>query len=138
MFKGELDLPGMTNFASGSLACMSCTTAANSRLQALGRMAVSRLKMLQSPCVRSRRVNHRAAEQAPGDGRFSRRPLLGDDGFVLNTNRRGSETGSNGQEERAGLALLEGVMDQLHKRGTTAVPLFGPGEEQCEAPDGTE
>ena len=29
--------------------------------------------------------------------------------------------GSNGQEERAGLALLDGVMDQLHKRGTMAV-----------------
>ena len=40
---------------------------------------------------------------------------------MFNTNRRGSETGSNGQEEHAGLALLDGVMDQLHKRGTTAV-----------------
>ena len=83
-------------------------------------------------------MNHHVVEQAPGDGRFSRRPLLGADGFVLNTNRRGSQTGSTGQEERAGLALLESVMDQLHKRGTAAVPLFGPNEEQCEAPDGTE
>ena len=63
-------------------------------------------------------MNHHVVEQAPGDGRFSRRPLLGADGFVFNTNRRGLETESNGQEEPAGLALLDGVMDQLHKRGT--------------------
>jgi hypothetical protein len=74
-----------------------------------------------SLCKIARRVNHRVVEQAPGDGRFSRRPLLGADGFVFNTNRRGFESGSNGQEEHAGLALLNGVMDQLHKRGTTAV-----------------
>ncbi len=80
-------------------------------------------------------MNHRVVEQAPGDGRFSRRPLLGADGFVFNTNRRGFESGSNGQEEHAGLALLDGAMDQLHKRGTTAVQ---PHQEQHEAPDGTE
>ena len=84
-------------------------------------------------------MNHHVVEQAPGDGRFSRRPLLGADGFMFNTNRRGSETGSNGQEERVGLALLDGVMDQLHKRGTTAAqPALRSNEEQCEAPDGTE
>jgi hypothetical protein len=66
-------------------------------------------------------VNHHVVEKAPGDGRFSRRPLLNADGFVFSTNRRGFESGSNGQEEHAGLALLDGVMDQLHKRGTTAV-----------------
>jgi hypothetical protein len=107
-----------------SLACAACITAASSRLQALGRMAVSRLKMLDSSlCKIARRVNHRVVEQAPGDGRFSRRLLLGADEFMFNTNRRGSETRSNGQEERVGLALLDGVMDQLHKRGTTAVQL---------------
>ena len=58
-----------------------------------------------SLCKIARRVNHRVVEQAPGDGRFSRRPLLGADGFMFNTNRRGSETGSNGQEERAGLDI---------------------------------
>src|SRR5205823_14873093 len=52
---------------------------------------------------------------------FRRRPLLGADGFVFNTNRRGFESGSHGQEEPAGLALLDVVMDQFHRRGTTAV-----------------
>ena len=64
-------------------------------------------------------MNHHVVEQAPGDGRFSRKALPGADGFVFNTNRRGS--GNNRKEEHAGLALLDGVMDQLHKRGTTAV-----------------
>ena len=40
------------------------------------------------------RANHHVVEQAPGDGRFSRRPLLGTDRFVFNTKRRGFETGS--------------------------------------------
>jgi hypothetical protein len=66
-------------------------------------------------------VNHHVVEQAPGDGTFKQRPLLGADRFVFNTNRRGFKTGSKGQEEHAGRALLAGVMDQLHKRGTTAV-----------------
>jgi hypothetical protein len=52
-------------------------------------------------------VNHHVVEQAPGDGRFNRRPLLGADGFVFKTNRRGLETEINGQEEHAGLALLD-------------------------------
>jgi hypothetical protein len=66
-------------------------------------------------------VNYHVVEQAPGDGRFSRRPLLGADGYVFNTNRRRFKTGSNGQQKHTGLALLDGVMDQLHKRGSTAV-----------------
>ena len=40
-------------------------------------------------------------EQAPGSGRFSRRPLRGTDGFMFNTN---DAAGSNGQDEHAGLA----------------------------------
>lgn len=83
-------------------------TAASTRRHALGRMAVSRLKMLHSPCVRSRRVNHHVIEQAPGDGRPSQRPLLRADTFALNTNRWGFKTRSNGQGEHAGLALLDG------------------------------
>ena len=47
------------------------------------------------------RVNHRVVEQAPGSGRFSRRPLRGADGFVFNTN---DAAGSKGQDEHAGLA----------------------------------
>jgi len=87
----------------------------------------------------SRRVNHHVVEQAPGDGRFIRRPLLGADGFVFNTYRRRFEAGSNGQEKHAGLALLDGVMDQLHKRGTTAVqPTLRSNQEQHEATDGVE
>jgi hypothetical protein len=66
-------------------------------------------------------VNHHVVEQAPGDGRFSRRPLLGANEFVFNTNRRRVETGSNGQEKPAGLALLDGVMDQFHERDIMAV-----------------
>ncbi len=66
-------------------------------------------------------MNHHVVEQAPGDGTFKQRPLLGADRFVFNTNRRGFKTGSKGQEKHAGRALLAGVMDQLHKRGTTAV-----------------
>jgi hypothetical protein len=47
------------------------------------------------------RVNRRVVEQAPGSGRFSRRPLRGTDGFMFNTN---DAAGSNGQDEHAGLA----------------------------------
>ena len=47
------------------------------------------------------RVKHRVVEQAPGNDRFSRRPLHGTDGFVINTN---DAAGSNGQDEPAGLA----------------------------------
>jgi hypothetical protein len=71
-----------------------CRTAASTRPHALGRMAVSRLNMRHSPCVSSRAVNHDGVEQAPGDGRFRRRPLRGADGFVFNTNRRGFESGA--------------------------------------------
>lgn len=84
-------------------------------------------------------MNHRVFEQAPGDSRFRRRPLLGANGFVFNTNQRGLETESNGQEEHAGLALLAGVMDQLHKRGTGRPANSSvQNQEQREAPDGTE
>ena len=84
-------------------------------------------------------MNHRVGEQAPGVGTSRPRPRLGTDGFVFNTNRRGFDTRSNGPEEHAGLALLDGVMDQLHKRGTwPSRQLFDPNEEQHEAPDGTE
>ena len=62
------------------------------------------------------RVNHRVVEQAPGSGRFSRRPLLGADGFAFNTKRRGGEQWP-GRTCRP--RLLDGAMDQLHKRGTT-------------------
>jgi hypothetical protein len=99
------------------------TTVANTRLHALRRRTVSRLNMLHISLCTSAPSEPSRRGVAPGDGRFSRRPLLGADGFVFNANRRGLETGSNGQEEHAGLALLDGVMDQLHQRGTTAVQL---------------
>ena len=47
------------------------------------------------------RVKHRVVEQAPGSGRFRRRPLRGTDGFVFNTN---DAAGSNGQDKHANLA----------------------------------
>jgi hypothetical protein len=96
-------------------------TAASTRRHALGRMAVSRLKMRHfSLCTIAQSEPSRGGA-GTWHGRFSRRPLPGADGFVFNTNRRGFESESNGKEEHAGLALLDGVMDQLHKRGTTAV-----------------
>jgi hypothetical protein len=55
-------------------------------------------------------------EQAPGNGRFRRRPRLSANGFALNTNRRGGEQWPGGTCRPR---LLDGAMDQLHKRSTT-------------------
>ena len=60
-------------------------TAKSTRHHALGRMAVSGLKMMYFSLCKIAHVNHCVVEQAPGSGRFSRRPLLGADGFVFNT-----------------------------------------------------
>jgi hypothetical protein len=72
-------------------------------------------------------MNHHLVEQAPGDGRSGPRPLLGANGFVFNTNRRGVTTGSNGQEEHAGLALLAGVQE-MESGSMTTVRTGPPGE----------
>jgi len=47
--------------------------------------------MLHFSLCKIARSEHRVSEQAPGDGRFSGRPILGADGFVWNTNPRGFE-----------------------------------------------
>jgi hypothetical protein len=84
--------------------CISCECA---RSRA-GFMVVFSLKSCNSPCYRRRRVNHRVVGQAPGNGRSSQRPLPRANTFAFNTNRRGFKTRSNGQDEHAGLALLDG------------------------------
>jgi len=47
-------------------------------------------------------------EHAPGNSRFIRRPLLRADTFAFKTDRCGFKTRSKGQEEPAGLAILDG------------------------------
>jgi len=76
-------------------------TATSTRRHALGRTAVSSLRMRYFSLCSIALVTHRVVEQAPGSGRFSRRPLLGADGFVFT---RIDAAGSHGQDEHAGLA----------------------------------
>ena len=98
----------MATVASGFLSLACLHDVASARVHALGCIVVSSLKIMHfSPCFGWRWVNHRLIEQAPGDDTSSQRPLLRADGFAFNTNRRGFKTGSNGQEEHAGLALLD-------------------------------
>ena len=98
----------MATAASGclSLACLHSATSA--RGHALGCMVVSSLKIMHFSLFQTAPGEPSVIEQAPGDGRPSQRPLLRADIFALNTNRCGFKTRSNGQEEHAGLALLDG------------------------------
>jgi hypothetical protein len=66
-------------------------------------------------------VNHHVVEQAPGDGRLIRRPLLGADGSCAT---RENADRSNGQEEHAGLAysMGDGPASQARHRPAS----FGP------------
>jgi len=85
------------------------------------------------------RMNHRVVEQAPGNGRFSRRPLPDADGFVVTTKRCGFESGSNGQDEHAGLAYsMKRWISFTSAAPRTLSQLFGPHQEQHETPAGTE
>src|SRR5713226_6873439 len=96
-------------------------TAASTRLHALRRMAVSRLKMLhfslckiaQSEPSRGGAGTWQRQVQAKAAPRCRQVRVQHESTRIQN--------GSNGQEEHAGRALLDGAMDQLHKRGTTAV-----------------
>src|SRR5260370_40874368 len=96
-------------------------TAASTPRQALGRMAVSRLRMLyfslckiaQSEPSRGGAGTWRRQVQSKAAPRCRRIRVQHDSTWTRN--------GDNGQGEHAGLALLDGMMDQLHKRGTTAV-----------------
>lgn len=70
-------------------------------------------------------------EHAPGDSRFSHRPLLRADMSALNANRRGFKTRSKGQDEPAGLALLDGNGPVSQSRrhcnlASASVPKRGP------------
>jgi hypothetical protein len=70
-------------------------------------MVVSSLKIMHFSLFQTAPGEPSVIEQAPGDGRSRQRPLLRADMFAFKTNRCGFKVRSKGQEEHAGLALLE-------------------------------
>jgi hypothetical protein len=94
--------------ACGFLSLAWLRYAASARDQALGCMVVSSLKIMYFSLFRMAPGEPSTIEHAPGDGRFSHRPLLRADTFAFKTNRCGFKTRSNGQEEHTSLAILDG------------------------------
>jgi hypothetical protein len=120
VFKGGLDLPRM-NVAPGQSRLRGCMAAPSTRFHALGQMAVSRLKMMYFSL-------RKIALGEPSRGRagtWQRQVQLQAAPRCRQVRVQHEATwlptGSAGQEERAGLALLDGLMDQFHKRGTKSV-----------------
>jgi hypothetical protein len=120
VFKGGLDLPRMT-VAPGQSRLRGCMAAPSTRFHALGQMAVPRLKMMYFSLRKIALVNHRAVEQALGNGRSSYKPLLGADRFVCNTKLRGFQPGALARKNVPASLLLNGLMYQFHKRGTKSI-----------------
>jgi len=77
---------------------------------------VARLQIMRISSFGRHRVNHRLVEQAPGDGRLCPRPLARANRIAFKANRSGFKTRSNGQDEHAGLALLDGDGPASHAR----------------------
>jgi hypothetical protein len=121
--QGWADIPSMAIVASGSLTLAWLHDRVRTRLHALRRMAVSRLKMLhfslckiaRSEPSRGRVGTWRQQVQRKANPRCRR--------VRVYTNQRGFYRRSNGQDEHAGLALLGGLMEQLHNRSAGAVQL---------------
>ena len=121
--QGWADIPRMATVASGSRTLVWLHDRVSTRLHALRRMAVSRLKMLHfSLCKIARSEPSRV-----GAGTW-RRQVQGMANprcrrVRIYTNQRGFNRRSNGQDEPAGRALLGGLMGQLHNRSARAVQL---------------
>lgn len=116
-------IPSMATVASGSRALAWLHDRVSTRLHALRRMAVSRLNMLHfSLCKIARSEPSRV-----GAGTWRRQVRWKANPRCrrvrVYTNQRGSNRRSSGQDEHAGLALLGGLMEQLHNRSARAVQL---------------